>query len=753
MIYDRMDGNNFKITLKLYRDCGNPDAADFDDPLFIYAYNASGILVDSIMIYFPGADEIDPSLVTPCISVSPDLCVQEGVYEGYIELPPSIGGYDLVYQRCCRNTTILNIYNPAESGATYTVHIPDPGAINNSSPRFNLLPPVTICAAFPFAFDHSATDPDGDELVYRFFTPLLGASFDAPLPVPALPPPYAEVSFSPPYSEAYQIASSPAFSLDPVTGWLAGTPTDLGQFVVGIAVEEYRAGVLIGVHYRDFQFNATDCVPNIVAAAPAEISECTGFTVLFDNYSLGTDEFIWDFGVDGITTDVSTDEIPTYTYPDTGTYQVQLIAFPGYDCSDTTYITVYVYPELIPEIIFDNACAGAPVNFIDATTTTYGTLETCEWNYGDGWGSTEQNPVYAYDEAGNYMLIFTVTNSFGCTAQIYDTISIYPNPYAFVATDTACLNTSTTIEDGSVVLAGNSIIDWQWTIDGVAAENAESIEWTFNTPGTYDVTLTVTTDKGCTSTISDSLIVPDQIVAGVLDDYLVCEGDTITLTATGGNQYTWFPVDGVSDPDAATTAIIPDVSQQYMVIVSDGCTFDTAYTNIEVLPAPEMTAGPDTTIYHGQTVTLYATGAESYVWTPEGGLSDPLISNPVATPDLTTAYLVTGTGANGCSATGTAFITVLPVCQVFSTVNAFSPNNDGINDLFRLHTSGDDALVSMEIFNRWGQRVFYTNSLEFGWDGTDGNGVAQEVGAYVYIIYTACDGIEQQLSGMVTLLR
>lgn len=168
MIYDRLTGNTFKITLKLYRDCGNPDAAAFDDPLAIYIYNASAVLVDTLIIPFPGSEEIDPTLVTPCITVSPDLCIQEAIYEGIIELPPSAGGYDLVYQRCCRNTTILNINIPGETGATYTVHIPDPGTVNNSSPRFTLRPPVTICAAYPFTFDHAATDPDGDQLVYRF---------------------------------------------------------------------------------------------------------------------------------------------------------------------------------------------------------------------------------------------------------------------------------------------------------------------------------------------------------------------------------------------------------------------------------------------------------------------------------------------------------------------------------------------------------------------------------------------------------
>ena len=87
------------------------------------------------------------------------------------------------------------------------------------------------------------------------------------------------------------------------------------------------------------------------------------------------------------------------------------------------------------------------------------------------------------------------------------------------------------------------------------------------------------------------------------------------------------------------------------------------------------------------------------------------------------------------------------------TVNAFSPNGDGINDRFRFITFGDEEILLMEIYNRWGEKIYATTSLENGWDGTDGNGVEQEVGAYVYRLITICDGVEQALSGSVTLLR
>jgi gliding motility-associated-like protein len=753
MYYTRTTGNNFEITLKIYRDCSSPDAAAYDDPLQIYIYNAAGTLVNTLNINFPGSDLLDASINSPCITMFTDLCVQEAIYTATVNLPPSIGGYDLVYQRCCRNTTIINIIDPMNTGATYTTHIPNPDEIVNSSPRFSNLPPIALCVGFPFEFDHVATDPDGDELVYEFFTTFSGASAIDPDPDPAPAPPFAEINYLPPFNEDYPIASSPAFTINPATGWLEGTPTSLGQFVVGIAVKEYRAGVLIGTHFRDFQFNITDCEPSVAAIAPNVIRNCENFTVEFENGSFGTDEFYWDFGVDGITTDTSTEELPVYTFPDTGTYTVMLIAFPNQDCSDTIYIDVLVYPTLDAAIGFENTCVFDDVAFLDLSTSDYGTITDWQWNYGDGWGSAEQNPAYAYDEPGNYLLIFTVTNSYGCVAEIYDTIQIYSLPFAFFDATNACVNSIGTVFSTSVILAGNEIVAYEWITPEGDIFTTETFDYFFDTAGAYVFTLNVTSDKGCTNTITDTIFVPEPVNASPLVDASICEGDSLQLFAGGGETYEWFPATNISDPFIADPIIYPTESTTYVVIVSNACSSDTVFVNINVLPAPDVVAGPDTIVYSGNPVQLLASGAFTYVWSPDNGLTDSYIPNPIALPNETTQYILTGTDESGCTATDTALVYIIPNCFHFVTINAFSPNGDGINDKFRFITDGDDELVGMDIYNRWGDLVFQTNNIENGWDGTDGNGKEQEIGSYIFRITTTCDGILQSLSGSVTLLR
>ncbi len=753
MYYDRLEGNNFRITLKIYRDCSAAEAAPFDDPLQIYVYNASGILVQTLNIDFPGSDNINPDLSNPCMTDIPDICVQEAIYETILNLPDSPGGYDMVYQRCCRNSTIINIYEPLYTGATYTEHIPDPASINNSSPRFNTLPPIVICGNYPFSYDHSATDPDGDELVYEWFTPYTGASFDAPDPDPASGPPFYEVNYYAPFSETYPIESSPAFALNSATGFLAGTPTAFGQFVVGIAVKEYRDGVLIGTHYRDFQFNITDCEPTIVAALTDEINECEDFTVNFNNMSYGTSEFYWDFGVPGISTDNSTEEYPAYTYPDTGTYTVMLIAFPDHTCSDTTWANVQVYPYLNVQMGFDATCAKNEVQFTDFSTDDFGTIINWQWNYGDGGGSTDQNPVYEYDESGTYTLILTVQNNYGCVAELYDTILIYPLPYPLIGAEDACIQTTGTLTSNSVVITGYEIVDLEWETPEGDIFSGESIEYFFDAPGAYEFTLTATSNVGCVDSITQEIIVPEQVIAGLLNDTLICEGDSVQLFASGGAYYEWYPPEYISDAAIANPFIYPDQSINYFVIVSDECTADTASMFVDVIAAPDVIAGPDTIVYHNQPVQLWASGAPMYEWTPPLGLDDSQSSNPIALPDETTLYIVTGTNKSGCSAIDSALVYIIPNCFKYFVVNAFSPNGDGVNDRFRFITDGDDELTDLSIFNRWGQKIFSTNDLVNGWDGNDLSGIPQEVGSYIYTIQTTCDGIAQSLSGSVTLLR
>ncbi|MFT7588486.1 MAG: hypothetical protein ACI959_000696, partial [Limisphaerales bacterium] len=370
--YVHVGGDDYEVTLEIYRDCAG-GGAPFDDPAWLFIYDElSGVLLQNVSMPLPGFTNISPDLSDPCLVFPPFICVEKAVYVVTVSLPAIPGGYDLVYQRCCRNNTIINLFDPGETGSTYKAYVPSIGTMVNSSPKFNDLPPLVICRDQGLTFDHAATDPDGDDLVYSLCAPFAGASSACPNPAGPLtgagcpgdpgPPPYVPVDYGGGYSASYPLDAAPAVSINSVTGLLTGTPNVEGQFVVGICVEEYRAGVLISTHYRDFQFNVVNCDPVILAATNDYVIDCQDLSVTFANFSTGASSFLWDFGVGGAS---STLVNPTFSFPDTGSYIITLIAEPGAYCADTAFAIVDLYPVMLADFEVDEACPDNASQFDD----------------------------------------------------------------------------------------------------------------------------------------------------------------------------------------------------------------------------------------------------------------------------------------------------------------------------------------------------------------------------------------------------
>ncbi|OFY99152.1 MAG: hypothetical protein A3K10_03275 [Bacteroidetes bacterium RIFCSPLOWO2_12_FULL_31_6] len=301
LYYQDLGNSQYQITLKLYRDCYN-GLAPFDNPAYVFVYDANFTLVQTIEMYNPVINNIPITSTDPCLTPPTNICVEEGVYQETVTLPAIANGYDLVYQRCCRNNSIVNLVNPNLTGATYVAHIPGLNVVSkNSSPNFKNFPPIFLCIYNDIDFDHSATDLDGDSLVYEMCDPYLGADSICPMPSPSssfCPTPtlpYTNVQWASGYSGSYPFNSSPAISIDPKTGLLSGKPGLVGQFVVGVCVSEYRNGILLSTTKRDFQFNIIDC-DNIFATIPAQTQYCDGYTYSFSNTNLKAVKYFWDFG-------------------------------------------------------------------------------------------------------------------------------------------------------------------------------------------------------------------------------------------------------------------------------------------------------------------------------------------------------------------------------------------------------------------------------------------------------------------------
>ena len=362
----------------------------------------------------------------------------------------------------------------------------------------------------------------------------------------------------------------------------------------------------------------------------------------------------WNFG-DGST---STIQNPVHTYSSTGTYNVTLIVTTNLGCIDTIVRPITINPLPIVTFTVNPACAGATIN-ITNTTVPPGSITNWNWNLGNGTSSGQQNPTVVYSDSGSYVITAIGTDANGCIDTMTQIVAIEPAPVAvfnFTGQNT-CQGGSVTFNNTST---GN-ITAWNWNLGNGQTSTLQNPVTTFNTPGTYPVTLTVTSANGCVNTLTQSVIIapPPTVSAG--PNVAVCIGQPVTLTATGGLTYVWS-----TGQTSGTINVTPSSGTSYTVTATDanGCT-GTDVVNVAINPLPTVSVSPDQTICNGQSTTLTASGGNAYYWNPTGNTTGTI----TVTPSSSTTYAVSVTNANGCTAN--AFVNVmvrpLPVINIPST--------------------------------------------------------------------------------------
>ncbi len=717
--YECLGDGNYRFTMRIYRDDSCTDCAPFDDPAQIGAYNCderdcnSGDLFQSGTVNLETITQVAPPDL-PCLQVPPNIRVQEGLYIFNLNLPLSDESYHVVYQRCCRNVTINNIINPDASGATYTVEItPEAQQLCNNSPVFEQFPPIVICADQALNFDHSATDMDGDSLVYSFCSPLLGGGTDGSTtpgdpssctgvtPTPPCPPVFAQVTYvSPPYTSSRPMAGDPFVRINQQTGEITGTPRIQGQFVVGVCVQEYRDGALIGEIKRDFQFNVTECQPIVEAIIPADsvisgreflINSCGNATIEFGNNSEQIqfiDEYQWSFGINNEQVFFS-DRTPTVTFPGVGLYEGKLVLNPNTVCSDTADIRVNVYPAIFADFEFDyDTCIAGPVAFTNLSYTEAENLTNIAWDFDDGTTSSTFNPTHLYDEPAFRNVNLVVRDVNECEASRTKVVPYFPIPPTIIISPDVPLGCAP-----QTILFDNL----SWPIS-----EEYDILWEFGDGNTAtNVTPTNVYEEAGTYTVSLSIVSPL------------------------------------------------------------GCAIDTVYENIitiEPSPIADFTYSPDVLSVIDPTASFFEQAQEAirWIWT---------FNNRVITFEENPTHTFIDTGLqkvqlvveheSGCLDTLIQYIDVIPEVRYFLP-NAFTPNADGKNDGF----VGKGVVRGMEdfemtIWNRWGELVFRTDNPTLAWNGQKQNtGSHAPNGVYVAVArFRNPRGEREEYQTLVTLIR
>lgn len=715
------DANNntnlYQFTMKIYLDCGPNAMDDFDELAAVTVYKGEGNSAEQIKhqnVPLANPKDIPADLSNPCLIIPPNICVKEGTYIFEVELPIINESYHISYQRCCRNATINNIVDPNMVGATYTMELlPAAQALKNSSPIFNKFPPTIICANEPIDFDHSATDPEGDQLVYELCSPILGAgilgafvqgdesSCDGFRPNPSCPPPYNSVDYiEPQYSAARPLGINANVAIDPVTGFLTGVPDLQGQFVVGTCVKEYRNGELLSITRRDFQFNVAYCEPTVFAQIQHDevlnhqqfvINACGNSEVSFINESFQEDfinEYLWSFDLDGTNQTFNTKNV-TVVFPDTGVYNGTLVLNPGTQCSDTAEIFVNVYPDIQADFSFEyDSCVAGPIEFTDHSYSDAGPIKTWSWDFGDGTGHHEQDLNYLFDEPGVHGVRLTVGDENGCYDDTTQLINWFPAPPLVIVDPSkfeGCEPLPVNFDNLSSPIDESYDIIWDFG-DGNTSGKI-SPNHVYQRPGLYTVSLDITSPIGC-------------------------HIDT--------TFYDWI--------------------------------------NVNATPIADFSYSPNELNNFNSTVYFedLSKGAAHWAW-DFGGLALSTETDPVFTFPDTGQQVVNliVTHIHGCQDTATKILDIEPQVRYFLP-NAFTPNFDALNDDFvgKGHLDGMKNFT-FTIWNRWGELLFQTHDPTEGWNGRIHNsGNMVQGGVYMCVVtYSGPRGDEYEIKGFATLIR
>ena len=488
---------------------------------------------------------------------------------------------------------------------------------------------------------------------------------------------------------------------------------------------------------------------------------CDSGFIAFSDSTITNDSvsnYLWSFGDGG----TSITQNPNHFYAASGLYSIKLIATTPFGCTDTVELIDYVKIAKTPIIkIMGDTIACAPTQLIFSGQLIIPDTSSIKWrwDFDNGNSSNLQfPPLQVYNNTGVYNTQLIASNFDGCsdTATLKTTIYDKPNVDAGVGATICTKQPQTLIPSGadSYVWFPNASLSCLACDTTVANPSVKT---------TYYVTGTLA--NGCTNVDSVTVDIKQPFVLTVGNGDTLCYGESVPLNVSGADTYEWIPSKWLNNPVAANPVTRPDSSITYMVVGQDiaKCYKDTGYVSIKVYPLPtvNITNGNFVNLEVGQSVKLnthISNDVTKLLWSPTLGLSCMTCIDPIVSARENITYTVTATNAGNCSSQDK--INIVMICKNANVFipNTFSPNGDGINDIFYPRGNGLGVIKSCRIFNRWGQIVFLkldfnANDPSMGWDGKM-NGIDMQSDVYVYIIEVFCINNEvQSFKGNVSLLR
>lgn len=482
--------------------------------------------------------------------------------------------------------------------------------------------------------------------------------------------------------------------------------------------------------------------------------------------------YAWDFGVAGSSVEAEPTNI---RFPEIGVYPITLEATSNHGCTNEFDSTLRVNATPIARFDGENGCQQSELLFIDQSTIEEGTIAATYWT---AEGFTQASPdsfLYAFAGWGNQSVTLVVVSENGCNDTLQKPFTIYPLPIANIDAPNVCLGEASVYSSNASIPSGG-IAEYTWTLESIdATQNAANASVYFGEAGVYTAHLSLVSNLGCTREYTDSTrVYPLPLADFMLQEESICENtslvgeDLSTVPAPHTIvSWQWYVGDVLvgQQPQLVNNTIAPGLWDVRLVVTSEsGCAKDTTMIEaLQVNPAPiagfELVASEiRMDVPLAQVVN---TASDDVVaWTYDFGDDSPF--EHFASGDHTYEQWGTFTirqvveNIFGCRAQVEEEIGVIQAVQTHIP-NAFTPDENGHNETFQPVISGDElTYYKLQIFDRWGNKVFETNDLSDSWNGRYFNsGAILSDGAYVWRLEVrgSLDAVIEVREGSVILLK
>lgn len=543
--------------------------------------------------------------------------------------------------------------------------------------------------------------------------------------------------------------------------WLSDGNTTATEIYTNLAdTTMYRAIVASGVCGNDTSSIGIITVdpPTVAGTTSTNDTVCAGAnggTIYLAGYT-GT-VVRWEFSIDGgsnwMAYSNTTDSIVYLNLTQTTLYRAVVLSGVCTPIQYSTTDTITVNPMTVAGSITGSAatCEGTGNGILTLTGTT-GTI--ADWQMSTDAGLT-WSPIGNITSNQNWSnpldttWYWAIVQSGVCPVDTSSIgiITVYPKPVAGFTAPTVCQGVPTLFTDTTSIVSGG-ILFYNWDFDDNNASVAANPIHTYGSANTYNVSLIVVSDHNCSDTIVQAVIVnalPSAVITASVPSLTLCSGDSTQLSVPFAvpNIYLW-------STGATVDSIFASTAGNYVITVTDtitGCVATDSVTLI-VLPRPNATAGPDTSVSAGSTITLLGNGGSFYSWSPTVGLDDPNSANPSCTPPYTVTYTLTVTGMNGCTDTDAVVVTFVKDFNVIIS-NLITANGDGFNDVWNVQNIEYYPDNKVTIYNRNGMIVFEQEAYNNSWNGTF-NGNQLPDGTYYYVLQFTDGG--DAIKGAVTII-